>query len=188
MKSFKLCIIYTISSLLVAFSASLQAQQLTPQEARSLAKEAYLWRCPLVDDLRVFNNYFVDETNIEFKGGVNVIGHNTRLFTPADTTIQSINSDTLYSFVGFDVRDEPIVVSFPQIQEDRYYGFSLFDMWGHADMLGTITTGNDAANFMIAGPSWDGQTAEGVKEVVQMETTIGTSAVGIQVECLCGLV
>jgi len=188
MKSFKLCIIYTISSLLVAFSASLQAQQLTPQEARSLAKEAYLWRCPLVDDLRVFNNYFVDETNIEFKGGVNVIGHNTRLFTPADTTIQSINSDTLYSFVGIDVRDEPIVVSFPQIQEDRYYGFSIFDMWGHADMLGTITTGNDAANFMIAGPSWDGQTAEGVKEVVQMETTIGTSAVRIQVECLCGLV
>ena len=35
---------------------------------------------------------------------------------------------------------------------------------------------------------WDGQTPEGVKEVVQMETTIGTSAVGIQVECLCGLV
>jgi len=48
MKSFKLCVIYGIS-LLVAFSASPQASTVRPQEARSLAREAYI---------RVFNNYF----------------------------------------------------------------------------------------------------------------------------------
>jgi hypothetical protein len=170
----------SIITISMVFSASLQAHHLTPQEARSLAKEAYIWGYTMVDDIRVFNNYFVDENNPEYKGGVNVIGHNTRLFTPADTTIQTINSDTLYSFVGIDVRDEPIVVSFPQVQEGRYYGFSIFDMWGHCAMLGTITTGNDVANFMIVGPSWEGQAPEGIKKVVQVETTIATSAIRIQ--------
>ena len=47
-------------------------------------------------------------------------------------------------------------------------------------MLGTRTTGNDAANFMIAGPSWDGQTPKGIKKVVQMETTIGNGAMRTQ--------
>jgi hypothetical protein len=73
----------------------LQAQQVHPEEVRAIAKEAYIWGFALVDDYRIFNEYFIDETAPEFKGGVNVIGHNTRLYTPADTTIQTINSDTL---------------------------------------------------------------------------------------------
>lgn len=156
-------------------SAQIQAD-VTPDEARRIAKEAYIWGYALVDDHRIQYAYFVDDTNPEFKGPWNTIGHNTRLYTPADTTIQTINADTLYSFIGMDVRDEPIVITVPQVEARRYYGCSLFDLWGHCDMFGTRTTGNDAANFMVAGPGWKGATPEGIKKVFAMETTLGSAA------------
>ena len=136
----------------------------TPEEARAIAKEAYIWGYALVDDHRVQYPYFIDRTNPEFKAPWNQIGHNTRLYTPADTTIQTINSDTLYSFIGVDVRDEPIVITVPQVEEARYYGISIFDLWGHCEMLGTRTTGNGAASFMIAGPGWKGGTPLGSRK------------------------
>ena len=167
----------TASVALAALGISAHAQAaVTPAEARAIAKEATIWGYPLVDDHRIQYNYFIDRSHPEFKGDWNTIGHNSRLYTPDDKTIQTINSDTLYSFIGNDVRDEPIVISVPEVEKARYYGCSIFDLWGHCDMFGTRTTGNDAANFLIAGPTWKGETPKGIKKVFQMETTLGNIA------------
>ena len=88
----------------------------TPAEARALAKEAYIWGYPLVDTYRIQYDYFVDKTHPEFKGDWNKLTHNSRLYTPDDKTIQTINSDTLYSFIGADLRDEPIVITVPAVE------------------------------------------------------------------------
>ncbi|BFU94062.1 MAG: hypothetical protein NTNFB02_07840 [Nitrospira sp.] len=160
----------------LVFGSPVQAQAVTPEEARAIAKEAYIWGYALVDDFRIYNAYFVDKDNPEFKGGWNTIGNNTRLYTPDDTTIQSINADTLYSFIGIDVRDEPIVITVPQVEKERYYGCSLFDLWGYVEMFGTRTTGNDAASFLIAGPLWKGETPKGIKKLFRIETTFGVAA------------
>ncbi len=164
----------------LAFASPVQAQEVTPAEARAIAKEAYLWGYSIVDDYRIQYAYFVDKTNPEFKGGWNIVANNTRLYTPADTTIQTINSDTLYSFIGLDLRDEPVVITVPQVEKGRYYGCSLFDLWGFCHMFGTRTTGNDAANFLITGPSWKGETPKGIKQVFRMETTLATAALRTQ--------
>jgi hypothetical protein len=97
----------------LALTGTTHAADITPGEARAIAKEAYIWGYALVDDHRIQYTYFIDKTNPEYKGDWNTIGHNTRLYTPADTTIQTINSDTLYSFIGMEVRDEPIVIAVP---------------------------------------------------------------------------
>jgi len=83
----------------------------------------------------------------------------------------------LYSFIGMDVRDEPIVIMVPQVDKERYCGVGLFDLWGHSfDMMGTRVTGNEARSFMITWPSWKGETPAGIKKVIPMETTLGTAA------------
>ena len=75
-----------------------------------------------------------------------------------------------------DLRDEPIVISVPEVDPARYYGCSLFDLWGHCDMFGTRTTGNDAAHFMVAGPRWKGVTLPDIDKVFNLETTLGSAA------------
>jgi len=98
-------------------SAPATAQELTPDEARAIAKEATIYGFPLVDSYRVQYSYFVDRGGREFKGPWNILSNVARVFTPADTAIQTPNSDTPYSALGADLRAEPLVISVPAIEK-----------------------------------------------------------------------
>ena len=72
---------------------------------------------------------FVDRANPEFKAPWNQIDNIPRVYTPADTAIQTPNSDTPYSFAGLDLRAEPIVLTVPVIEKDRYFSIQLIDAY-----------------------------------------------------------
>ena len=109
------------------------AQTLSPADARAIAKEAYIYGFPLVDSYRVQYSYFVDKTSPEFRAPWNRISSTARVFTPHDKAIQTPNSDTPYSFLGLDLRKEPIVLSFPVIQKERYYSAQFIDLYTFND-------------------------------------------------------
>jgi len=143
----------------------------TPAEARTIAKEAYVYGFPLVDSYRIQYGYFVDRQNPEFKTTWNQIHNTPRVYTPADTAIQTPNSDTPYSWLGMDLRAEPIVVTVPPIEKERYFTVQLIDAYTfNFAYIGSRTTGNDGGSYLIAGPGWKGQTPNGVKEVIRAET------------------
>ena len=79
-----------------------QAQSISATEARTIAKDAYIYGFPLVDSYRIQYAYFVDRGNPEYKGPWNTIVSAARVFTPNDKAIQTPNSDTPCSFVGAD--------------------------------------------------------------------------------------
>lgn len=96
------------------------------------------------------------------------------VFTPDDRTIQTPNSDTPYSQIGTDLRAEPLVISVPAIEKDRYYSLQFIDLYTHNyAYVGSRTTGNEAGNFLLAGPNWNGEKPNGVKEVIRCETQLG---------------
>ncbi len=100
---------------------SLRAQTgITPAEARTIAKEAYIYGFPMVDGYRIQYDYFQDRKNPEFKAPWNHIANIPRVSTAADTTAQTPNADTPYSWMGLDLRAEPIVLTMPVIPKDRY--------------------------------------------------------------------
>ena len=149
---------------LVMTAAPATAEQLTPAEARAIAKEATIYGFPLVDNYRVQYSYFVDRGGDQFKAPWNTLSNVARVFTPADTAIQTPNSDTPYSALGADLRAEPLVISVPAIDKDRYYSLQFVDMYTFDfAYVGSRATGNDAGNFLLAGPNWHGDTPPGVK-------------------------
>jgi hypothetical protein len=77
-----------------ASSHVLGAHAQAPEEARAIAKEAYIYGFPLVDSYRIQYSYFVDRNNPEYKGGWNEIHNTARVYTPEDKAIQTPNSDT----------------------------------------------------------------------------------------------
>jgi hypothetical protein len=95
----------------------IHAAEVTPAEARAIAKEAYIYAFPLVDNYRVQHAYFVDRDSPEFKAPWNQLKNIPRVFTPADTAVQAANTDTPYSFVGMDLRAEPLVFTLPIIEK-----------------------------------------------------------------------
>ena len=143
----------------------------SPAEARAIAKEAYIYGFPMVDSYRIQYGYFVDRQNPEFKASWNEIRNIPRVYTPADTAIQTPNSDTPYSWLGMDLRAEPIVLTVPPIEKERYFSVQLIDAYTfNFDYLGSRATGNDGGSFLIAGPGWKGETPKGVKKVIRSET------------------
>jgi hypothetical protein len=104
---------------------------LTPAEARGIAREAYVYGFPLVDHYRISYAYYVDRTNPEFKALFNEIRNIPRVYTPEDRAIQTPNSDTPYSLAMLDLRSEPVVLTLPAIEPNRYYSVMLVDAYTH---------------------------------------------------------
>jgi hypothetical protein len=148
-----------------------QAAEATAAEVRAIAKEAYVYGFPMVDSYRIQHAYFVDTKNPEYKGPWNQIVNTPRVYTPADTAIQTPNSDTPYSWLGLDLRTEPMVLTVPPIEKDRYFSVQMLDAYTfNFAYLGSRTTGNDGGSFLVAGPGWKGETPSGVKKVIRSET------------------
>lgn len=164
-----------------SLSASAQEEAVTPAEARAIAKEAYIYGYPLVDNYRVQYAYYVDKDGPGFKAPWNQIHNTHNVYTPADTAIQTPNSDTPYSFIGLDLRAEPIVISIPGIEKKRYYSVEIWDAYTYiVGYAGSRTTGNEAGNYMIAGPGWKGETPEGIKKVYVSDTDFGMVVIRTQ--------
>jgi hypothetical protein len=96
--------------LVVHFLPASAQTNVTPTEARAIAKDAYIYGFSVVDSYRVQHAYFVDRDHPEFKAPWNQIRNTPRVYTPEDEAIQTPNSDTPYSMVGMDLRAEPIVL------------------------------------------------------------------------------
>jgi hypothetical protein len=143
----------------------------SPQEARQIAKDAYIYGFPLVDSYRIQHAYFVDHENPEYKAPWNQIRNIPRVFTPDDKAVQTPNSDTPYSMLGADLRAEALVLTVPPIEKQRYFSVQLIDLYTfNFDYVGSRATGNDGGSFLIAGPNWQGKTPQGVKKVIRSET------------------
>ena len=162
----------TVGGALVAAPA--QAQSVSPAEVRAIARDAVIWGFPLVDSYRVQYSYFVDRGGAEYKAPWNTLVNNARVYTPDDKAIQTPNSDTPYSFVGADLRAEPLVITVPAVDKGRYYSIQFIDMYTfNFAYVGSRSTGNGAGSFLLAGPDWRGDAKKpppGIRSVIYSET------------------
>jgi hypothetical protein len=130
-----------------------------------------------VDNYRIQHAYWIDKSNPEYKGPYNQLWNSARLFSPADVAIQTPNSDTLYSLMGADLRAEPLVFTVPAMEKERYFSIQFIDYYTqNFDYAGTRTTGNGGGSFLLAGPSWNGETPKGIDKVFRSETDLAFPA------------
>lgn len=141
------------------------------EQIRVIAKDAYLYGFPMVDSYRIQHAYFIDPQSPEYKGPWNEVHSISRVFTPADTAVQTPNSDTPYSMLGADLRAEPLVLLVPPIEQGRYYSLQFIDGYtANFAYVGSRTTGNDGGAYLLAGPAWNGEKPDGIKEVIKADT------------------
>ena len=134
-------------------------------EAKAIAEEGFIFGLPLVMNYAVMQEFAVDKNSGQYKAPFNEINNQHRVATPADTAVITPNSDTPYSLLWLDLRAEPMVISVPLIEKDRYYSVQLIDgntyNYGY---MGTRATGTEPGNYLVVGPGWKGGTPAGIKE------------------------
>lgn len=74
------------------------------------------------------------------------------------------NNDTLYSVTWFDLGEQPMVISTPAME--RYYVLPFMDAWTNVfAAIGTSTTGQQAGNYALVGPDWNGELPAGIDAI-----------------------
>jgi hypothetical protein len=119
----------------------------------------------------VMQEFAVDKNSGQFKAPFNEIQNEHKVSTPEDTAVITPNSDTPYSVMWLDLRAEPMVISVPAIDKDRYYAVQMIGgntyNFGY---IGSRTTGTEAGDYLVVGPDWKGETPAGIKKVFTSTT------------------
>jgi hypothetical protein len=144
---------------------------LSPQETRSIAKEAYVYGFPMVASYQTLYKQAIDTGSPDYRASFNALASASGVATPDDKFVVTPNSDTPYSFLWMDLRTEPVIVTMPRIERNRYYSGQLIDLYTfNFAYLGTRAYGNDGGKFLIAGPDWKGTIPDGIKAILQAQT------------------
>jgi len=102
---------------------------------------------------------------------INTFFRSPKLANPRTPTGGSPNCDTLYAVAWLDVSNGPLVISVPPVK-DRFYCLEMagIDSDNFA-YVGTHVTGTDKANYLIAGPGWEGEVPRDVLDVLPRSRT-----------------
>lgn len=145
----------------------------TAAEARAIAREAYIFGFPMVESYRTLYKQAVDTNEPDLIAPFNRIGHTNRVATPDDAQFVTPNTDTPYSYLWADLRADPLVLTLPKIEANRYYTGQMIDLYTHnIAYVGTRTFGNEGGRFLIAGPGWASEPPTGIRAVIRCETEL----------------
>ena len=152
-------------TVLNGMSRPANAQALTPENARQIAEDAYIYGYSLIttEVTRVQGTNISKAVPDKLGAPMNQFANVPR-YPPANYRgVSAPNADTLYSLAWLDL-SEPMVFSHPDMG-NRYYLFELTDLWmSDSDSSPSKRTANGkAANYLFTGPGWKGDVPAGMK-------------------------
>ena len=157
----------------MATESSSTKTDVSAQDLQAIARDAYVYGFPMVMNLKTIYGYSVDTESPNYKGPLNEVSCVARLFTPADTAVVTPNSDTPYCMFWMDLRREPLVLSVPELEKDRYYSVQLIDLYTHNyAYIGTRLNDNATGSYLLTGPGWKGDKPDGITEILTSETDL----------------
>jgi len=86
---------------------------------RSIAREAYIHRYPLVDNYRFLHARSIDTANPAYGAPFNRFAHNADVAKAGQAAVQTANADTPCSRATLDLRAEPVVLTTPGLEPGR---------------------------------------------------------------------
>jgi hypothetical protein len=158
-------------SLIIPFSSCKKAEEKAKEEAGYLVgMEEYVYGYPLVmmDVTREVTTAAASSS--EYSAPINQFARIRTYVNPDFKNVVRISVNSLWSFGFVDLDDEPKIVSLPDM-DGRYIVMQALNMWtDDFGTAGTRTNGGKAANYLIAGPKWNGEAPHGVDQVFRCTT------------------
>jgi len=160
-----LCSALLLGGLLAGAPAqAVETAKLSPEEAREIAIDAYLYGYSLVTTdvtrMQMSNVDKVEQLRAPTGTFFNIPGYPPATYRGVSAT----NADTLYSVAWLDLT-EPQVFSHPEVK-DRFFTFELVDLWMIVkNSVGTNTSGDKAMTYLFTGPDWKGEVPAGMTHI-----------------------
>jgi hypothetical protein len=133
---------------------------LTPDEARDIAKDAFLWGMHPVGIYHWRYTFAQNEQSPRYVG-INRVGWDRTPMKALPRFVTTPNSTTLYGTAMLDLSKEPIVITVPEI-DNHYWSIQLCDnyaRWWH--MIGSQFNAPGPVRRLLLGPNWSGDLPDG---------------------------
>ncbi len=138
-----------------------------------IAQNGFVYGYASVDLYRILHDFALDPHAAEFKAPLNTFGHARGVASAEDRTVVAMNVDTPYSYAWLDLRAEPVVVTLPSFEADRYVSAMFVDLATY--ILGYVsprTNGNRGGRFLVTGPGWSGDVPPGIDGIFACPTEL----------------
>ena len=142
-----------------------KATATTPDEAKGIARDAWLFGMPVVY-IEIQIDALTHVARLEgTRAPINQFVHYRKFPDASNKTVVGFNVDTLYSLAQLDVSQEPMVLSVPEMG-DRFWIMQIIDGWNNVPHApGSRSVGGKGGNFAIVGLDWKGTLPAGVTEL-----------------------
>lgn len=138
---------------------------LTPGEAKALAKSAYIFAYPLVVTYGEMYGEAIDQSSHSYSGGFGSWVHEPKA-SSRESDVAASHMTTLYSSTWVDVRSEPWLARPPAIDVDHFHTSRTSDLWGFGiDEI--APDGSTRGPVLLASPTWVGDVPDDVDRVVR---------------------
>lgn len=156
-----------LSAILAATATNTLAQEkLTPEEARTISQEGFVFGLPpvyIAAQADVMTNVAKPEPG---RAPFNQFDHHRTFPDAKNNKIVGMNVDTLYSLAQLDLTAEPVLLVVPPIEGNRWWIMQVVDAWNDVPAaLGSRTHGVKGGTFALVGPNFKGKLPDGLEEV-----------------------
>ncbi len=142
-----------------------------PEAARVIAKNAYIYGYPMIENYKVMYAYAVYKDGDHFRAPFNNLAVVTPDTAGADSSGKAVTPRPPYAIAWLDLRAEPVVITVPPMKEGSSYDVQLVDMYTfNFAGLNMEKDGVAGGSYMVVPPHWSGKTPNNITRVIGSET------------------
>ncbi len=135
------------------------------EEVETLAGKAFLYCFATVEHNKTL-------TGLLSKSPTNTFCEGSTLNSPINSFAKFDNKDVHYNMAVLDIRNEPVIISIPEIK-GRYYNVQMVDMYTNCiEHISVRANGEETGNFLIVRTDWKGNVPSNVTKVIKSSATV----------------
>lgn len=166
-----------------------QKKRLNETEITQIAKEAYIYGYPVVENYRNMYATAIDRQNPDFVKPFNELavlpmrtgdmemaeteevsenGNEETSQTGMEIDVKPGKTDMAYGSAWLDLRREPVVVTIAPVEDKRYFSVQFVDLFGNDfDYSSNQNDKSRSERLLIGAPGWKGERPAGISRVVE---------------------
>ena len=109
-------VIFAIFIITVFTSCNQKQNSLTPEQAKQIAEEAYIYAYPMLEHYKMMFAMAIYPESGAYEAPFNILINKSTLLGPEHTVIVRPNNDTFYSAIWLNLTGEPIVLRVPAVK------------------------------------------------------------------------
>jgi hypothetical protein len=171
-------IAFVLAASLLVTLACAKKIKVGPDGAREIAKNAFIYGYPMIENYKVMYAYAVYKDSGHYRAPFNTLAVVTPDTARTDSTGHAVTPKPPYALAWLDLRTEPVVITVPPMKPDSHFDIELIDLYTfHFGEISTEKSGSMGGTFLIVPARWSARVPDKITGVIGCETSFALAII-----------